>query len=195
MSRIYMQHPWLLDIPIEGTPTTPHNLAWLELALDALDALPLDAEQCVAIVLALIAQARWEGHIMRSYDEAARSRGESADDMERGTVAILEALVTETELPHVYRALRAGVFSPEAEGDPFAFGRGLLLDGIETLIAGRAAPAVGEPRDPLDPVIAADPRVKEAAKARREVEKQLREARKREREAEKHARERLARKG
>lgn len=195
MSRIYVQHPWLLDIPIEGTPTTPNNLAWLELALDALDALPLDAEQRVATVLAFIAQARWEGHIMRSYDEAARTRGESPDDMERGTVAILETLVTEAELPQVYRALHAGVFSPEAEGDPFAFGRGLLLDGVEALIAGRATPAIVEQRDPLDAALTSDPKVKEAAKARREVEKQLREARKREREVQKQARERLARKG
>jgi hypothetical protein len=194
MSRIYLEHPWLLDIPIEGTPTTPHNLAWLELALEALAAMPHDAEQRVAVVLALIAQARWEGHIMRSYDEASRARGETADDMERGTVAILQALVTEAELPQVHQALQAGVFSPEADGDPFAFGRGLLLDGIEALVAGRARPASAAPRDPLAAAVDSDPKVKEARKARREVEKRLREARKRERELQKHARERLARK-
>jgi AcrR family transcriptional regulator len=193
MSLIYLRHPWLLDIPIEGTPTTPNNLAWLEVALEALAGLPLDGEQKVSAVLALIAQARWQGHIMRSYVEAARARGTSADDMERDTVAILESLVTDTELPRVYEALHAGVFSPEAEGDPFAFGRGLVLDGIDALVAGRTTPAPAEPHDPLADAVLADSKVREASKARREIEKQLREARKREREAEKNARERLGR--
>ena len=29
-SQIYREHPWLLDIPIEGAPQTPNNLAWLD---------------------------------------------------------------------------------------------------------------------------------------------------------------------
>jgi AcrR family transcriptional regulator len=195
MSQIYVRHPWLLDIPIEGTPTTPNNLAWLEVALEALASVPLDDDHKVSAILAIIAQARWEGHIIRSYVEAAAARGESADDMERGIVSMLEMLVTESDLPNVYAALHAGVFSPESEGDPFAVGRRLVLDGIDTLVAGRSAPVVVPEPDPLAAAVHADPKVKEAAKARREVEKKLREARKRERETEKNARERLARKG
>lgn len=195
MSAIYLRHPWLLDIPIEGTPTTPNNLAWLDIALEAMAAVPLTDEQKVAAVLALIAQARWEGHIVRSYIEAATAAGESTDVLERGQQAMLEQLVTETELPFVHAALHAGVFSPEAEGDPFAFGRGLVLDGIEALVAGRATPAPDVDPDPLAGAVQADPKVRDATKARREVEKQLRDARKREREAERAARERLRRRG
>lgn len=192
MSGIYLRHAWLLDIPIEGTPTTPHNLAWLEVALEALAPVPLTDEQKVAAILALIAQARWQGHIVRSYVEAAA--GGDPEELDRRSVQILQSLVSDSDLPRVHAALHAGVFSPEAEGDPFLFGRGLVLDGLEAVIDGRATPLPDEPApDPLAAEVHADQKVREAAKARREVEKLLRDARKRERDAEKAARERLAR--
>lgn len=32
----YKTHPWILDIPIEGVPTTPNHIAWIECILEAL---------------------------------------------------------------------------------------------------------------------------------------------------------------
>jgi hypothetical protein len=194
MSTMYFRHPWLLDIAIEATPTTPNNLAWLDAALEVMAPLPLDDNDKVSIVLALIAQVRWQAHIYRGYDQAAARAGSDPDALDWQAVAALEVLVTETEFPRVHAALHSGVFSPEAGIDPFAVGRALILDGVETLVAGKAT---GLTRPLSDPVadVAHDPKVKEAAKARREVEKKLREARKREREMEKNARERLGRKG
>jgi hypothetical protein len=69
-----------------------------------------------------------------------------------------------------------------------------VFDGLEALIAGRATVTEPVAHDPLDAVVQADPKVKEAIKKRREAEKQVREMRKREREAARAARER-ARKG
>ena len=190
MSQIYREHSWLLDVPIEGTPTTPNNLAWLEVALAALEPVPLDGEQKTSAVLALIAQARWESHIIRGYMTAMAASGGSADELDTRTERMLRGLVSADDLPHVRAALDAGVFSPEAGGDPFAFGRALVMDGLEVLIAGRATPAPAVEPDPFAEVVERDPKVREAVKHRREVEKQLREARKREREMQRNARER-----
>ena len=131
------------------------------------------------------------GALYRGYDAAATRTGSDTDALDWQAVAALEVLVTEEQFPRVHAALHAGVFSPQSTGDPFAVGRALVLDGVEALLAGRPlrAGGVGRPRD----AAAHDPKVKEAAKARREVEKRLRDARAREREALKHARERLAR--
>ena len=189
--EMYSEHPWLLDIPIEGTPLTPNNLAWLDAALQILATLPLSYDEKVGIVLAVIAQVRWEGGVVRGYTAAAEAAGQSPDDLDLQANAMLYQLVQPTEFPHVHAALLAGVFAPVPNGNPFTFGLERLLDGIEAYLIGR--PAVPLPAaDPLEELAERDPKVREARKARREVEKQLREARKREREQTRNARERLA---
>jgi AcrR family transcriptional regulator len=195
--ELYIEHPWMLDIPISGTPVTPNNLAWLESALQVLDPVPISLDDKTSIVLALIAQARWEGLVSRGYAEAAAAAGGTPDDLEIAATGILEQLVTAEEFPFVHAAVRAGVFSPDADGtgNPFEFGRERVLDGVESYLA--SAPRVERPvvPDPFAAEVGRDPKVKDARKARREVEKHLREARKREREVARNARERLAKRG
>lgn len=195
---LYLEHPWMLDIPISSTPVTPNNLAWLDAALQVLEPVPISLNDKTSIVLALIAQARWEGHVSRGYLEAAAAAGSTTDDLEIAATAILDELVTPEEFPYVHAALVAGVFSPDADpGDnPFAFGQRRVLDGVEAYLA--SAPRVdpvAEPPDPLAVEVAHDPKVKDAVRARREAEKHLREARKRERETARNARERLSKQG
>jgi AcrR family transcriptional regulator len=195
--ELYLEHPWMLDIPISGTPVTPNNLAWLEAALHVLDPVPISLDDKTSIVLALMAQARWEGLVSRGYDEAAAAAGGTPDDLEIAATGILEQLVTPEEFPFVHAAVKAGVFSPAADGagNPFEFGRERVLDGVESYLA--SAPRVETPvvPDPFAAEVERDPKVKDARKARREVEKHLREARKREREVARNARERLAKRG
>ena len=190
MSALYVEHPWLLDIPITGVGVTPHNLAWLDTALGMLEVVPLTGNAKLSVVLALLAQGRFEGLISRGYDDAG--------EVESRDLALMAQLVTPEEFPHVHAAYVAGAFADEdAEPDPFSFGRARVLDGVEAILDGRAvAVAASEPpADPLDAVAARDPKVKDAVKARREAEKALREARKREREQLRNARERAAKRG
>lgn len=184
MAGLYIEHPWLLDIPIAGVGVTPNNLAWLDEALALMEGMPLDPGGKLSVVLALMAQGRFEGSVRRGWAQAG-----SGDD-----ATLLARLVTAEELPHVHAALVAGVFGDDDPDDPFAFGRARVLDGVEAVLDGRAAvtPPVAAP-DPLDEAAARDPQVKEAVKARREAEKAVREARKREREQLKNARARAAR--
>ena len=188
-SGMYFSHPWILDIPIVGTPVTPNNLAWLDAALETMRDVPLDYDTKLGCVLAVIAQVRFEGTVARGYLE---SREGDADEISLQGQAILEQLVTPAEFPLVHAALVEGAFSPVSGGNPFSFGIERLLDGIAVFLEGRS-PAAPPPVDPLDEQAERDPKVREARKARREVEKQLREARKREREQIRNAKERLSR--
>jgi AcrR family transcriptional regulator len=190
-TQMYREHPWLLDIEVSGTPTTPNNLAWLDSALAVLDEVRVDDDDKLSIVLALIAQVRWEGTVARGYLSAAAEAGADPDELDAGAAALLDDLVTGEEFPFVRRAIDSGAFNPVEGGNPFAFGLDRVLDGIESYLA--KAPTMPRPAAPFDPILqiaTRDPKYKEAVKSRREAEKALREARKRERERLRDARER-----
>jgi AcrR family transcriptional regulator len=181
----YMAHPWLIDVPISGTPNTPNNLQWMDGALAALDGTPLSPQERVAVLLLVTGQARWEASVIRGYAAAPGTITEN----DRANAHILKTLVTPEDFPALHPVIESGAF--EAEDDPFSFGFELLLDGVERYIesglAGSvlAAPAYEEPVS-----YPKDPAVREARQARREAEGKLREAQKREREALRRAAER-----
>ena len=176
----------MLDIPIPSLPITPNNLAWFDAALHVLASTGLTTEESTAVVLAVGAQARWEGTVRRGHADA---EGENREARE---AELLDHLWSPPrQFPEVAAALRNGAFAAGTGGSTFAFGLERLLDGVESYLAGRS-PATMPAADPLDTEAARDARYKEAVKARREVEKKLREARKKERELLKAARERLA---
>jgi len=196
-SALYAEHPWMLDIPITGTGVTPNNLAWLDAALAVLEPLPFDDDRKLSVVLALLAQGRFEGTVLRGYRTAAADAGGTIDDVGSRDNALMAQLVTAAEFPHVHAAFVAGAFAgdDQAAEDPFGFGFSRVLDGVEAALAGTIVPGPAvrsESSDPLDREAARDPKVKDAVKARREAEKALREARKREREQLANARERAA---
>jgi AcrR family transcriptional regulator len=189
---MYERHPWLLDIPISGTPMTPNSLAWLDAGLEVLADQPLDSEEKLSIALAVMAQTRWRGTIERGYREAAEAAGVAPDAIDQGAASMLGQLITAEEFPYLRVLLDDGAFAPGPD-DPFAFGLDRVLDGIERFIslqpADRVRPAWGE----ADAAIDGDTKVREAAKGVREAEKALREARKRERQARTAAAEKLRR--
>jgi AcrR family transcriptional regulator len=186
--ELHRHHPWLLDIPIEGTPVTPHNLAWMDAMLDALSGTPLDQGERVAVILLVTGQLRWQSLIERSYEVAADAAGIDPQAIDDGRSAVLDAFVTAEEFPAVRLAVDAGVFA--GEEDPFAFGLERVLDGVAVHIAERAAgaPAAGPPIPPEPDGVTADKRVRDARKAVKEAEKRLRDARKLERQAVREAR-------
>jgi AcrR family transcriptional regulator len=185
MAGLYLEHPWLLDIPITGVGVTPNSMAWLDAGLALLEGVPLTWNQKLSVLLALMAQGRFEGIVSRGYGDP--------DAVDARDNALLAQLVTAEAFPHVHAAFASGAFAdvPD-EPDPFTFGRARVLDGVEAVLGGRAVETPAPPApDPLGEAAARDPKVKEAVKARREAERALREARKREREQLKNARARL----
>ena len=69
---IYLRHPWILALPITGSPVTPNSSHWIEAGLEAVDALSLSLDDKLSVVLAVTGAARWQGMVHAGYDAAAR---------------------------------------------------------------------------------------------------------------------------
>ncbi|KAA9156180.1 TetR/AcrR family transcriptional regulator [Microbacterium lushaniae] len=193
--QVYLAHPWILDIPITGSPVTPNSAAFMDVMLDALTDTPLTHDERLAAVLQVTGQARWYGTILAAYARQARERGMSPEEIAAYEDQLFATLITPEEYPALRQAVDAGVFRSEA--DPFGFGLERTLDGLAAYMAEResgAPPAPAEQwHEPEVPDVAEDKRYREARKAMREAEKALRAARKLERQALAEARQRAAR--
>jgi AcrR family transcriptional regulator len=185
----YSEHPWLLDIPAEGVPSTPNYLGWLDAGLQVLDSTPLDARQRVAAVVTLSGHSRAGATIARS-----RERAESDPDV--ASAALVAELVTAEQFPSLFPAIEAGAF--RSADNPYEFGVSRLLDGLELLISqlqnGDTSPPEAAPPT-LDPSIAREEQVKRARQTVKDAEGRLRDARQKEREAIAKAHERAAKRG
>ncbi|WP_214465436.1 TetR/AcrR family transcriptional regulator [Microbacterium flavescens] len=190
----YLQHPWVLDVPITGSPTTPNSAAWMDAGLHALAETGLTYEERLSVMLLVTGHARWTGMVLAGYARMERDRGVREDDITRFEDALYRQLITADAYPDLRAAIDAGVFLDQS--DPFAFNLERSLDGVAAYISaveqGRhaeRAPWTG--MDDAD--IADDKRFREARKAVHAAEKALRDARKAERQAARDAHERRAR--
>ena len=190
----YLRHPWVLDVPISGSPATPNSAAWMDAGLTALAGTPLSHNDRLAVVLLVTGHARWTGIVLAGYARTERATGENDLDIAKREDGLYRQLITADEYPELRAAIDAGVFLDTS--DPFSFGIARGLDGVATYMAA-VAEGRPEPAAPWqaaeDADIAADKKFREARKAVREAEKALRDAQKIERQAARDARERLAR--
>ncbi|MFJ2503023.1 TetR/AcrR family transcriptional regulator [Microbacterium sp. NPDC087592] len=191
---LYLRHPWMLSLPITGSPITPNSSAWLDAGLAALEETPLTAEERLAVALAMTGHARWCGIVQAGYTEQARGSGLTPDEVSAREAALFDRVITAEEFPALRRAIQDDVFL--SVSDPFRFGVERTLDGVAAYIAGLDR---GEEHSTatdwvdLEPAeFAGDRRLKEAQRAVRDAEKALRAAHKIERQALREARERLA---
>jgi len=192
---VYVRHPWMLALPITGSPITPNSSAWLDAGLASLENTPLTADERVAVALSVTGHARWYGMVLAGYAEQSRVTGLTPEEVSARESALFDRVVTADEFPSLRRAIDDGVFV--ATADPFRFGVERILDGVESYIA---ALDDGEPHVSIDewaeadsPDIEGDKRVREARKAVRDAEKAVRDARKAERQALREATERARR--
>lgn len=206
---IYKTQPWLLNLPISGSPITPNNSAWLEASLEALSSTPLNFDERMAVALFVTGMARWQGTVMAGYQEQARTTGLSDAELAVREFQLYDAVVNEDNFPMLRQAIDAEVFVSEA--DPFRFGLDRGLDGVAEYIVSvtdRTDTSTGEEdseEDPSassseadirddDPEVLSDKKYREAQKSVRQAQKILAEARKRERQTLREAKVRLANK-
>jgi AcrR family transcriptional regulator len=183
--QVYLEHPWMIDVPISGSPVTPNSAAYLDAMVGAVAATPLNDEERVAVALQITGHSRWYGIVLAGYARTARESGMSPDEITAYEDNLFSTLITAEEFPALRRAVDAGVFRSSA--DPFAFGFERILDGIAAYIATLEAGGAHDTEVPWasepDAEVLADKRVREARKAVRDAEKALRDARKIERQA------------
>lgn len=217
-SQVYVSQPWLLSLPITGSPITPNSSAWLEAGLAALAETCLTQDERIAASLLVTGAARWKGLVMAGYEEESRTSGLSAEEVAAREARLFDAVITVDGYPSLRRAIDAGVFT--SESDPFDFGFERGLDGLEAYIDRVARERSGALTDPPaedpasqvgrgsgsssddaedssvisddDPDVVADKKFREAQKAVKQAQKVLAEARKRERQTLREAKERVA---
>lgn len=187
----YLEHPWVIELPLVTLTVTPNSAAWMDAGIAALDDTPLDDDGRLAAALLVSGHARMAASVAAE----ARRGADFGGAAESGS-SILDELVTADAFPALRRALNAGVLASDT--DPFDYGLERILDGVGAHIAaienGRDVPA--SPARPEDsPHVSADKKYREARKAVREAEKVLRAARAHERQALREARERVAKRG
>lgn len=126
----YRTHPWSLRVPISGPPMGPHNVAWLEAALEALEHTALPEQQKLSVVLLLSGFVRNE--VTLTSDIAAASRGRP---VMTPYGAMLARLINERDFPALHRAVASGALDDDDDLDAeFDFGLACILDGVEALI-------------------------------------------------------------
>jgi len=173
----YRAHPWLLDIPIDGVPITPNNLAWLDWGLRLLVPARMAAPDAVAAVLMISGLTRWQATIARSVA--------SGDQLEAEQLVFAE-LVTPERYPALAESLRHGGMTDDEADDPFDFALERALDGLERSVGSAGEGPVRERSETVDVddvEVPRDARLKEATRARREAEVKVREAEAKLREA------------
>ncbi len=188
----YLEHPWVLDVPITGAPVTPNTAAWMDAGLAALADTALTYDERLSVVLLVSGQARWAGSVLAGYTRAQRESGLDDAEVTSREDSLFRLLISADAYPELRGAIDEGVFLDDA--DPFAFGLARVLDGVAVYLeraaaGGRDAPQPWRELDDAD--IADDKGFRAAAKSVREAEKALREARKQARIAARTARERL----
>ena len=191
----YLRHPWVLDVPINGSPTTPNSAAWMDAGLSAVADTALSHDERLAVVLLITGHAYWTGRVLAGYARVQRVSGEDDADIARREDALYRELVTADAYPHLRAAIDAGVFLDES--DPFAFGVARTLDGVAAHLAGReagTAPSGGQPWASVpDPALGGDKKLREAQRGVRDAERALRDARRHERQTAREAADRLRR--
>ncbi len=192
--QAYLRHPWVLEVPIRGIPSTPNSAAWMDAGLRAMAETPLTHDERLAVLLIVTGSARWAGIVLASYVRLERERGMDEHDITRYEDALFRSLITADAFPALREAIDAGAFLDES--DPFSFGLERSLDGVSAYID-----AVADGRRPdrapwqgLDDAgIADDKRYREARKAVRDAEKSLRDAHRMLRQTAREARDRRSR--
>lgn len=124
-----MRHRWWLRLPINGAPLGPNNIAWLEAALGCLSSTRLPEALKVQVALNLsvhvIGRARFTADLVVNTE---------SDNY----ASILPQLLDPSRFPALTAALDGDAFAADDvdwEDADFRFALGLLLDGIERLVA------------------------------------------------------------
>jgi AcrR family transcriptional regulator len=128
-------HPWVLQLPISGPPTTPNQIAYLEQGLRALAGTGLAEDQKASVVLLLSGYVRSAATLTADLESGFLAAAGTRNAAMSGYAGLLRELADRERFPALHAVLDAGVF--DAADDPdaeFRFGLERLLDGVGHLV-------------------------------------------------------------
>jgi AcrR family transcriptional regulator len=121
-----MARPWILDIRTGAPPVGPNLVGWMETGFVALARTGLGPQQIASSLLSV------DGYVRSSVRLGLQFANEEEADR---WASQLRNVLPEDSLPAVRAVLDSGAFEDGGDvgGEEFAFGLGLLLDGIEQI--------------------------------------------------------------
>ncbi|MEU7739570.1 TetR/AcrR family transcriptional regulator [Nonomuraea sp. NPDC049158] len=131
-------HTWIVHVPITGPPITPNQLAWTDRALAALRDTGLSEGEKVGVVLLVASYMLTTARMGAEIGPAASGESIAAYS------TLLGDLIDARRFPALRAAVDAGAYdyppdtAEEKRGFDYSFGLARILDGVETLIQGRA---------------------------------------------------------
>lgn len=134
---IYRRHPWVIQVPVNGPPITPNQIAILEHGLRCLAGVPLAPAEKMSVMLTLTSYVRAWASLTGQLDAALAAGDRTAIETMTNFGKIFSVLADRAEFPALYEMVDAGALddadeSPDAD---FAFGLTVLLDGVEARVS------------------------------------------------------------
>ena len=120
MTDRYRRHPWLIDAPIAGVPTTPNRAAWMEAILQPLARTGLGLPDVLNSALLIDGHVRSVAYLVREIDRA------------RSLPPAAIPAFDEQEFPMLSRVMASGELEDETE-QQIDFGLARIVAGIELL--------------------------------------------------------------
>jgi AcrR family transcriptional regulator len=124
----YAERPWLLDVPMQGAPTTPNQLHWLDVLLRVLAETSLSQHDALGCAVLLSGYAR-------SYSAMVREVTANVDVPVQAPAvgAFLVPRLQEAGLDLVAALYTNQEYADEVDDD-LDFGLNRILDGIQNLV-------------------------------------------------------------
>lgn len=127
----YLTHPWLLDMPVRGTPATPNLLRWLETFMECMADCGLTESDIIGCALLLDGYTRSTAHLARDLRESMIQPAHRA-----ATAEFLQPLLRDRGFPLMSAAMASQHPEEDRVDDTdIEFGLKRILDGIEVLIS------------------------------------------------------------
>ncbi|MDI5979015.1 TetR/AcrR family transcriptional regulator [Amycolatopsis magusensis] len=126
-------HPWLLEVPVRGGPTTPNLLRWLEVFLEAMADSGLSDRDALGCATLVDGWARSTAALLRDI------RASASDEQPAALNEFLQPRLRERGYPRVAAVLGGDYGEDGMQDTDVEFGLDRILDGIEALVAQRRA--------------------------------------------------------
>ncbi|MGP4113969.1 TetR/AcrR family transcriptional regulator [Streptomyces sp. 4N509B] len=149
MRELLRSRSWMLDIPLNGPPMGPNDLAWMEAGLAPLADGGLTEGEMVGVLMLLTGYVMNEVRQEVSMTRAAPQTGVTYEEWGRVYNAMLAKVVADGQHPTLARLVAAGAFEDDPAGPDadFEYGLSFLLDGIEALVRERREAERGDGPD------------------------------------------------
>lgn len=127
-------HPWVVHVPINNSPSTPSQLAWLNAGLLALADTPLTETEKAGSILLLNGYAFWV--TLLQAETVEMDFPSNLGTTPSATTALMQ-LLDEQRFSALRKGIDAGIFKDDSAATYVRFGLDRILDGIEHILGER----------------------------------------------------------